>query len=252
MPIFGLYMQKIYADKQLGYNENAIFDVPDGYDPCSFVGDALEPDANEIDEIYEYANDHGYRFLCLTASTEKAIKHWQDITGAEYPFYVTDETTLKTIVRSNPGLLLLKDGTIIRKWGHNDMPSSQQLQAPLAKLEIGHRPDDSVGKTLTQVLLWFFMPLFILVFADRMWAWTKFVKRKIRERKELLIAEEEKLENLSADKVYEQMEEQDCNVEMKLYDGARHELINELNKDEVYKDISDFLLDIMGEKETEG
>lgn len=53
-------------------------------------------------------------------------------------------------------------------------------------------------------------------------------------------------------KVYEQMEEQDCNVEMKLYDGARHELINELNKDEVYKDISDFLLDIMGEKETEG
>ena len=53
LPIFGLYMQKIYADKQLGYNENAIFDVPDGYDPCSFVGDALEPDANEIDEIYE-------------------------------------------------------------------------------------------------------------------------------------------------------------------------------------------------------
>lgn len=53
LPIFGLYMQKIYADKQLGYNENAIFDVPDGYDPCSFVGDALESDVNEIDEIYE-------------------------------------------------------------------------------------------------------------------------------------------------------------------------------------------------------
>jgi penicillin-binding protein 1A len=53
LPIFGLYMQKVYADKQLGYNENAIFDVPDGYDPCSFVGDALESDANEIDEIYE-------------------------------------------------------------------------------------------------------------------------------------------------------------------------------------------------------
>ena len=53
LPIFGLYMQKVYADKQLGYNENAIFDVPDGYDPCSFVGDALESDVNEIDEIYE-------------------------------------------------------------------------------------------------------------------------------------------------------------------------------------------------------
>ena len=53
LPIFGLYMQKIYADQQLGYNENAIFDVPEGYDPCSFVGEALESEANEIDEIYE-------------------------------------------------------------------------------------------------------------------------------------------------------------------------------------------------------
>lgn len=156
-------------------------------------------DANfgDIDQIYEYCQDNKIPFYCLTASVGKAISHWQNITGAEYPFLFTDETTLKTIVRSNPGLLLLKDGTIIRKWGHNDMPSSQQLQAPLAKLEIGHLPDDSVGKTLTQVLLWFFMPLFILVFADRMWAWTKFVKRKIRERKELLIAEEEKLEETS-------------------------------------------------------
>ena len=53
LPIFGLYMQKIYADQQLGYNENAFFDVPEGYDPCSFVGEALESEANEIDEIYE-------------------------------------------------------------------------------------------------------------------------------------------------------------------------------------------------------
>ena len=68
-----------------------------------------------IDEIYEYANEHGYKFLCLTASEDKAIKHWQDITGAEYPFYTTDETTLKTVIRSNPGLLLLKNGTIIQK-----------------------------------------------------------------------------------------------------------------------------------------
>ena len=80
-----------------------------------------------IDEIYEYANDHGYPFLCLTASTEKAIKHWQDITGAEYPFYITDETTLKTVIRSNPGLLLLKDGTIIRKWSHNDLPNMAEI-----------------------------------------------------------------------------------------------------------------------------
>ena len=53
LPVFALYMQKVYADKQLGYNENAIFDMPDGFDPCSFVDEALEVDDNEIEEIFE-------------------------------------------------------------------------------------------------------------------------------------------------------------------------------------------------------
>jgi penicillin-binding protein 1A len=51
LPIFALYMQNVYKDAQLGYNENAIFDLPSGYDPCSFVEDALE--ANDIEEIFE-------------------------------------------------------------------------------------------------------------------------------------------------------------------------------------------------------
>ena len=51
LPIFALYMQKLYQDKHLGYNENAVFDLPEGYDPCSFVEEALE--ANDIEEIFE-------------------------------------------------------------------------------------------------------------------------------------------------------------------------------------------------------
>ena len=51
LPIFALYMQKVYKDKQLGYNENAIFDLPEGYDPCSYVDEAMEP--NDIEEIFE-------------------------------------------------------------------------------------------------------------------------------------------------------------------------------------------------------
>jgi penicillin-binding protein 1A len=53
LPIFALYMQNVYKDPQLGYNENAVFDLPADYDPCSFVNDALGADNNEIDEIFE-------------------------------------------------------------------------------------------------------------------------------------------------------------------------------------------------------
>jgi len=51
LPIFAYYMQQVYADQQLGYNENTPFDLPEGYDPCSFVEDALGE--NEIEEIFE-------------------------------------------------------------------------------------------------------------------------------------------------------------------------------------------------------
>ena len=51
LPVFALYMQQVYKDSQLGYNENAIFDLPAGYDPCSFVDEAVGN--NDIDDLFE-------------------------------------------------------------------------------------------------------------------------------------------------------------------------------------------------------
>lgn len=132
----------------------------------------------DIDQLYEYAQEHGYGFYCLTASTPKAIRHWQDITGAEYNFYATDETTLKTIIRSNPGLMLIKHGVVIRKWSHNRLPKTDELVQPLEKLELGQLPDDTIPGKILKIVLWFVLPLFVLTLADRLWAWSRWLKRK--------------------------------------------------------------------------
>ena len=131
-----------------------------------------------IDQIYEYAQDYGYRFICLTASAEKDIAKWQDITGAEYPFYSTDATTLKTMIRSNPGLMLLHNGTIIRKWSHNELPSTELLSKPLERSELGKMPSDGTTSKIIKMILWFLLPLIILAIADRLWAWTNWIKEK--------------------------------------------------------------------------
>ena len=131
-----------------------------------------------IDQIYEYAQDYGYRFICLTASAEKDIAKWQDITGAEYPFYSTDATTLKTMIRSNPGLMLLHNGTIIRKWSHNELPSTELLSKPLERSELGKMPSDGTTSKIIKMILWFLLPLTILAIADRLWAWTNWIKEK--------------------------------------------------------------------------
>ena len=131
-----------------------------------------------IDQIYEYAQDHGYRFICLTASGDKDIAKWQDITGAEYPFYTTDATTLKTIIRSNPGMLLLHNGTIIQKWSHNDLPGEELFSQSLEKSNLGKMAEDGMTGKIMQVVLWFLLPLILLTIADRLWAWSNWIKEK--------------------------------------------------------------------------
>ena len=120
-----------------------------------------------LNRIYEYSQDHGYPFYCLTASSQRGITRWQDITGAEYPFCLTDETTLKTIIRSNPGLLLLKNGVIIRKWSHNALPTAEEMNGTLEKLEIGDLPSDNAASKILWILTWFVLPLVLLTVADR-------------------------------------------------------------------------------------
>ena len=141
---------------------------------------AVADDSNfgDIDQIYEYAEENGVDFLCLTASTNEDIERWRDLTGAEYTFCNADETTLKTMIRSNPGLILLKDGTIIGKWSHNALPQTDDLTAPLEQLPIGKAQNDSTPERLLIVLLTFFVPLMALTIADRLWAWTKWIRNK--------------------------------------------------------------------------
>ena len=141
---------------------------------------AVADDSNfgDIDQIYEYAEENGADFYCVTASANDEIERWRDLTGAEYRFCNADETTLKTMIRSNPGLMLLKDGTIIGKWSHNTLPQTDDLTAPLQQLTIGKAQNDSTTKRLLIVLLTFFLPLSALTLADRLWAWSKWIRNK--------------------------------------------------------------------------
>ena len=137
---------------------------------------ADDSELDDMNRIYEYCQDNGYSFYCLTASNKKGISRWQDITGAEYPFCQTDETTLKTMIRSNPGMLLLKDGTIIQKWSHNTLPSEKEMSQKLEKSEIGHLPSDTVASKILWILTWFVLPLVLLAIGDRLWQRWKKVK----------------------------------------------------------------------------
>lgn len=144
-----------------------------------------------INELYDYSLMHGYAFYCLTASEEEDILRWQENTGAEYPFCIMDDITLKTMIRSNPGLMLLKEGTVIRKWSKNSFPDEYQLNGPLDELPLGVIDYRSFAIRAVQVVAWFVFPLLFCCMADLMWE---------RYRKSTRKEDEEEIEEKNEEK----------------------------------------------------
>ena len=48
LPIYGIFMKKVYADKSLGYSEDEVFDIPEGFDPCKDI--LVDDEAPAIEE----------------------------------------------------------------------------------------------------------------------------------------------------------------------------------------------------------
>jgi uncharacterized membrane protein YphA (DoxX/SURF4 family) len=64
-----------------------------------------------------------FRFLPVTASAGEAVEETTSANGIEYEFHSADETMLKTVVRSNPGFVMISNGTIVGKWAWRDFPA---------------------------------------------------------------------------------------------------------------------------------
>ncbi len=82
----------------------------------------------KINELARYATANSMHFIGMTASVRDDITDFTTENRAPFDFFNCDEITLKTIIRSNPGLLLLKKGTIIAKWHYNDIPNEKTLK----------------------------------------------------------------------------------------------------------------------------
>ena len=143
------------------------------------IEEADDSNIDLINEIYDYSVEHGYGFYALTSSPDEEIEMWRERTGAEYPFCQMDDITLKTIIRSNPGLLLIKDGTILNKWSDNQLPDEYVLNDSLDKLELGQQKQGNKLHTIGYVLLWFIVPLTLVVGIDIL-----IIKRRERKSRE--------------------------------------------------------------------
>ena len=76
----------------------------------------------------------GYRFYAVTATPSEEVENIAMSLDLGYPFYAADEIMLKTVVRSNPGFLLIRNGVIVGKWSYQDFPGVGDLNPDWSEL----------------------------------------------------------------------------------------------------------------------
>lgn len=110
----------------------------------------------------------GYQVYGMTASTSEVINSVKPWLKPVFNFYATDDITLKTMVRSNPGLMLIKEGTIIGKWHYMNIPDEKILHSNSLSYTLGemiNKNNNRIASVL--VLLIGFFGLVLLFFRKK-------------------------------------------------------------------------------------
>jgi hypothetical protein len=102
---------------------------------------ANEEAIDKLNQLYYTAKDHGIGFAYVTSSPQLEIDDFIGKTGAVFPFLQADEIMLKTVIRAYPGLVLLKEGTIIGKWHYNNFPEPEFFKGNIDAKLAQHRID---------------------------------------------------------------------------------------------------------------
>ena len=76
--------------------------------------------AKEAEKTYQKYLKAGIKCYALTGSSDADVQKFKEKTNVTFTFWKTDPTVLKTMIRANPGLILLKKGTIQGKWNWRD------------------------------------------------------------------------------------------------------------------------------------
>lgn len=113
--------------------------------------------------LSDYCHQYDYPLYALTSSSNEAIAHWNDLTGADYPFCRTDALVLKTMARSNPALILLRDGMIIGKWASSQLPKQEDLQMPLDDAPWAHQEPLEGVERFVRIALWYLVPMILVI-----------------------------------------------------------------------------------------
>ena len=82
----------------------------------------------EAAELFAGLHESDINVTMLTSSIEDIISTHRDLYAIDYDVFFADDIELKAMIRSNPGMVLLKNGVVIDKWHYNDFPEVDEVK----------------------------------------------------------------------------------------------------------------------------
>ena len=82
----------------------------------------------KLNDLATKAQDFHIRTIALTSVSSEDAEEFCKQVNPMYELFYCDETPLKSMVRANPGIVLLRSGTIVQKWHYNDLPDYESLK----------------------------------------------------------------------------------------------------------------------------
>ncbi len=142
---------------------------------------------DRINDLYDYCCANGVRFCSVSSSDEDEVLLWTKRTGAEYPMCWADKALLRSMIHSNPGLLLLKDGVVVGKWAIPDIPDVEELEkSPTLMPEVFSGPYDRIKSWPFWAVL-FYVMLLLISLTDAFLAAVDYGRRWLVLRKEAAV-----------------------------------------------------------------
>ena len=130
-----------------------------------FLTEMSSKHLEDFKAIEQFAGNNETAFYLLTASSEDEIKKWSQKNGNNFTFVSADERMLKTMIRTNPGLVLLHNGKVINKWDEYSLPDINKKT--LSQFDKSSLQKTIVWRKLLIILLLLAVPLLVIKLIDK-------------------------------------------------------------------------------------
>ena len=114
------------------------------------VNEANTSTIEKLKTLIAAAKSKNIDVIALSSSNDIETNQFKKKHNIELPFYQTDGVVIKTAMRTNPGLILLKKGTIMGKWSYNNYPSMENLNLEKNQMPLIQEADEELTDSLSK------------------------------------------------------------------------------------------------------